>query len=354
MRNFFRNYQELIKSNLFIKFEKQLSNLLDVELSKNLKEVETVKNWVTKLNNKEFSYNGLGTSINSLFIHGYNHSDKGSHPSGVEFDYYDKKERKELADIIFISSFYYRGKKVLEKVTFNQAKWGEIKSTTSSWKIDQGQLYLLSRLPRFNGINGSIISNKDYYINNISKCLTSYGLMNKENFVFISANYLLSAIASKKSVNLKDFQNLSMLTHNINLNFPILDDDIFYHELFYFLERYCIRNDYCLNIFNKLLGTSSTYFTNNTFEFLSEYLKGNIGEIIHNDITKTINSSASVLMSDIIQNIKNVSHMQQNNEAIQFIQNYGGSDNIKINDNIEFEEPENGLGIIQVKVNLGE
>ncbi len=328
--------------------------MLDVELSKNLKEVETVKNWVIKLNNKKFSYNGLGASINSLFIHGYNHSDKGSHPSGVEFDYYDKKERRELADIIFIASFYYRNKKILEKVTFNQAKWGEIKSTTSSWKIDQGQLYLLSRLPRFKGINSSIITNKNYYIDNISKCLTSYGLMNKENFVFISTNYLLTAMAGKKSVNLKDFQSLNTLEHNLNLNFPIFDNDVFYYELFYFLERYCRRNDYCLNIFNKLLGTSSTYFANNTFEFLSEYLKGNIGEIIYNDITKTINSSASALMSDIIQNIKIISHIQQNNEAMQFIQNYDDSGNIKINDNIEFKEPESGLGIIQVKVNLGE
>ena len=210
MRNFFRNYQELIKSNSFIKFEKQLSNLLDVELSKNLKEVETVKNWITNLNGKNFKHNGLSTNINSLFIHGYNHSEKGSHPSGVEFDYYNNKIGKELADIIFISSFYYGNKKVLEKVTFNQAKWGEIKSTTSSWKIDQGQLYLLSRLPRFNGINSSIIKNKDYYIDNISKCLTSYGLMNKENFVFISTNYLLTAMAGKKSVNLKDFESVNL------------------------------------------------------------------------------------------------------------------------------------------------
>jgi hypothetical protein len=352
MKNFFRNYQKLIQSNEFIVFEKKLSHSLDIELSKDLKEVETVKNWITKINGKNFNHDGLNISINSLFIHGYNHSEKGSHPSGVEFDFYNKKENREFADIIFISSFYYRNRKVLEKITFNQAKWGEIKSTTSSWKIDQGQLYLLSRLPRFNGINGSFIPNKDYYIDNISKCLTSYGLMNKENFVFISTNYLLTVMAGKKSVNLKDFQSLNTLEHNAN--FPILDDSVFYYKFFHYLERYCERNCCCLNIFKKLLGASSTYFANNTFEFVSEYLKGNIGEIIHNDITETINSSASLLMQDIIQNIKTFSHKQQNSEAMQFIQNYDDSDNIKINDNIEFKEPESGLGIIQAKVKLGE
>jgi len=354
MRSFFRNYQELIKSDSFIEFEKELSNLLDIELSKNLKEVETVKNWITTINGKKFNYNGLSANINSLFIHGYNHSEKDSHPSGVEFDYYDKKERRELADIIFISSFYYRSKKVLEKITFNQAKWGKVKDTTSSWKIDQGQLYLLSRLPRFNGVNGSFVPNKNYHIDTLSKCLTSYGLINKENFIFISANHLLTAMAGKKSVNLKDFQSLNILEYNLNLNFPFLEDDIFYHELFYFLEKYCRRHNYCLDIFNKLLGTYSICFTNNTYEFISEYLKGNIGEIIYNDITKTINSSASVLMSDIIQNIKSFSYMQKNDEAMQFIQNYDGSENIKNNDYAEFKEPERGLGLIQTKVNLGE
>jgi len=354
MRNFFINYKELINSYSFIKFEKELSNLLDIELSRNLKEVETVKNWITTINGKKFNHNGLSANINSLFIHGYNHSEKDSHPSGVEFDFYNKKERRELADIIFISSFYYRSKKVLEKITFNQAKWGEVKARTSSWKIDQGQLYLLSRLPRFNGVNGSFISNKNYYINTLSKCLTSYGLMNKENFIFISANNLLTAMAGKKSVNLKDFQSLNTLEYNLNLEFPIFEDEIFYYDLFYLLEKYCRRHNYCLDIFNKLLGTSSICFTNNTYEFISKYLKGNIGEIIYNNITTTINSSASDLMSDIIQNIKSFSDMQKNYEAMQFIQNYDGSENIKNHDNIEFKEPKRGLGLIQLKVNLGE
>jgi len=73
MRNFFRNYQELIASNSFIKFEKQLSNLLDVELSKNLKEVETVKNWVSSINSKNFNHNGLSTNIENsqTFFHSF-------------------------------------------------------------------------------------------------------------------------------------------------------------------------------------------------------------------------------------------------------------------------------------------
>ena len=55
-------------------------------------------------------------------------------------------------------------------------------------------------------------------------------------------------------------------------------------------------------------------------------------------------------MSDIIRNIK----AQKNDEAMQFIQNYNGSNDININENNEFKEPKKGLGIIQVKANLGE
>ena len=97
MRNFFKNYQELIKSDDFIKFKKDLSNLLDKELCKDDKEVQTVKEWIEKINGKSCGNKGLDTTINSLFIHGYTSPDKGSFPSGVEFEYYcNKKNKKEL------------------------------------------------------------------------------------------------------------------------------------------------------------------------------------------------------------------------------------------------------------------
>ena len=55
-------------------------------------------------------------------------------------------------------------------------------------------------------------------------------------------------------------------------------------------------------------------------------------------------------MSDIIKNIKALCTQ----EAIQFVINYDGSDNIKTNDNYEFAKSQKGLGIVQVKIDLEE
>lgn len=104
---FIEYYFKVINDKKFIKFGKELAHLLDIELEKNNNEVETVKNWVENIKGKCVNDKYFKVCIDSLFIHAYNHSDNGSFPSGVEFDYYGNLGKAELADILFINSFYY-------------------------------------------------------------------------------------------------------------------------------------------------------------------------------------------------------------------------------------------------------
>ncbi len=353
MENFIEKYQEMIKSKEFNKFKKDLASSLDQELEKNDKEVETVKNWVETINKQTLTTKNQKIDVNSLFIHGFRGSEKGSSPSGVEFDYYGNTCKRELADIIFISSFYYQHKKVFEKATINQAKWSNIKTTNRSWKIEEGQFYLLSRLPVFKGINGSIIKNEEYCIDNMSKCLTSYGLMNKENFVFVSTNNLLTAMGGKKSINLKDFQYLNCLDQNTHVNIPFYHHRHHYHEFFHFLEKYCCKYGCCVNTLSKLFFNTSTTFTNNTYEFVSEYLKGNIGETIHNSMTNLYNKRANILIQDIMKNINEFATTTNNENAVSFIKNYNFIEDSNDNNdnNMKFDK---GFGIVQIKIHLDE
>jgi hypothetical protein len=321
---FFENYQDLIQKEEFIKLCKELSFKLNGTLGQNLNEVESVKQWIgifnqtPGLSNPRFEIN-----FNSVFIHGFNHSEQGSYPSGVEFDYINNlTEKKELADIIFITTFYEKNRKILEKITFNQAKWGEIKRTTSSWKIDEKQLFLLANFPRFSGVNGSLIPNTDYNIEDFSKGLGSYGLMTTKNFIYLSASNLQQLIGRKKSINLNDFKTIPSN---------------------YFYPQYHRFYDYVL------YGLSKP-FCNSTYEFVSDYLSGRIGEVILGMYSQ--NENARHLFHNILNAIRIITNNQSlTHDYSDFINNYG---DFNLNDNlnnIEYMFSSN-LGIVQMNIKL--
>ncbi len=327
MRDRFHKFYDLWFNDRFVQFTKELSFKLNNILCEDLKEVESVKKWVDTFNNtNEFNDNGVSIKFNSVFIHGFdhrfNHYENGSHPSGVEFDYLNNsKSKKELGDILFISSFCENNQKYLEKISINQTKWGVIKKTTSTWEIDEKQLYLISRFPRFNGVNGSIIPNCDFNIEDYSKGLGSYGLMTKENFIYVSALDVLQFIGGKKSINLNDLKNCQR--------------NEFHPDVFWYVYSDLIR-------FSKL-------YCGNTYEFVTEYLRGKIGEVI--DGEHNTNKEAKRLLNHMLSNIKSYSQQTNNQNVINFLNNYGDftdSDNL-INNNIDLN---GNFGIIQMKINL--
>ena len=105
MKEFIYDYSELIKDPDFIAFCKSLSFELNASLGKDLKEVETVKDWNNIFNSKKIVIqNNTSVSFNSIFIHGYKIPQKSSHPSGVRFDYlFGKTDQRELARVYELS-----------------------------------------------------------------------------------------------------------------------------------------------------------------------------------------------------------------------------------------------------------
>ncbi|MBI4977151.1 MAG: hypothetical protein HZC28_06685 [Spirochaetes bacterium] len=321
---FFEKYEELLQKADFIKLCKRLSFQLNGVLGRDLNEVESVKQWVDIFNRTpHLNIPGYEISFNSVFIHGFNHSDKGSYPSGVEFDYLNNlTEKRELADIIFTTSFYENNNKILEKISFNQAKWGAIKRTTSSWEIDKEQLFLLTNFPRFSGANGSLIPNTDFNIEDFSRCLGSYGLMTTENFIYLSARNLQQLIGGKKTINLNDFKSI-----------PSINAHPDYHRYYHYIP----------SIFSKT-------FCNNTYEFITDYLSGRIGEVIIGVFLQ--NDSARFLFHNILSAIKNLTNSQDfTRDFTEFLNKYGDfneNDNLT---NVEYKFSEN-LGIVQLKIKI--
>ena len=350
MHNFIKDYLALTNSSNFIQFYKDLAFKLDVILDKGQGEVKTVQDWVNLLNNENLNSKFGQINFNTIFIHSFNRSQHGSHPSGIEFDsllspkYSSSKiSKKEMGDIIFITSFYDKQNKILEKMTINQVK----KTKDTAWNIDQEQLYFLSRFPRFKGVVGSIIPQKNYYLQDHSKALGSFGLMQNNNFTFLGANRLLTVIGNKSSVKLNDFSLMNNFTPQPNFSL-CLDDDFCYH-LYKKFHR-TIPYQYISSL-NKLFNIEfSNLYSNSTFDFIENYLKGYIGELIACDEYKNIstNTEANRFLNDILSNLS----QDINNQV--FLNNYGyagrNNDNNPIN-SFDFDE-ESGIAIIQVKITL--
>ena len=94
---FFEKHEELLQKTDFIKLCKELSFKLNGVLGQDLNEVESVKQWVDIFNQTpHLSNSGYEISFNSVFIHGFNHSEKGSYPSGVEYDYLNNLTNKKI------------------------------------------------------------------------------------------------------------------------------------------------------------------------------------------------------------------------------------------------------------------
>ncbi|MCF8275040.1 MAG: hypothetical protein K9I95_14540 [Flavobacteriaceae bacterium] len=286
----------------------ELIDKLNSILQMDYKEVKTVKKWVDCFQEtKPILFNGCSIEFNSLFIHGYNIPDCGSYPSGVIFKDSDGKPiKRELADLIFIYSLYKKGKKVSEKITFNQAKWGKKNVKSTSWKIDKYQLELLSDFPPFEGVKNSIVPSYPEINLQIDSCeLGSYGLMTPSRFVYLGAKCLRAIKRARYSVNSKDFDILN--------------------------NGCSIRKE--------------------TDKFISDYLIGKVGEEILNPKLK----EADNLFHSIINSLKLMESYKNEDTVKQavdsFLRKYYDG---QIPDDIEGSEieMEQNMGFVQVKVLL--
>lgn len=300
--------------------------------------VSIIKNIVNSVNVLETNDRHFKILTSSVFIHG--------NKSQVEFEYYGKKTKRELGDIIFILSIVYKGEKYFEKMTINQVK----KSNNVSWTFytdsSKEQLYLLSKFPTFKGVNALLIPGKEYNLLNFSGCLGTYGLLYPPGeFALISSKLLAILTTIKRSIRLKD---LFINTPSYNFQFAYFCCFKNYYRKSLFCYTYCPAF-YCLPVYR------NSYISYYTHDFSDKYLRGLIGELIYaKDLP--FDNSAFQFLQDLMMAIQWKAKKEKNKEMIDFIASYrrninggdGGIDGLS-----EFNYEYGGMGIIYTVVDLG-
>ncbi len=193
MSKFFEGVMEFAKasrSDAFIRDEKKVCSALQGALSAVYRddgdEVQLVERTVEALN----SSHGRHVRLESMFIHG--------NRSRVAFDYYGKEAKKELGDLLVVSTLTNMGTPILQKLTIVQAKRDTKKPY--AWGIDKEQLFFLSNWPEFKGVTG-IFPKREFAIPDYSGCLGSYYLYREPgDLVFVSAKELEKSLGSRKRI----------------------------------------------------------------------------------------------------------------------------------------------------------
>ncbi len=284
--------------------------------------VQTVESVVNHLNNLTITNINphFEISTKSIFIHG--------NRSQVKFDYCGETIQRELGDLIFIVSIILGHQKFFEKFTINQFKKDNSRSKDISWDIrNKGQLYLLSRFPRFSGATGSLIPPRRYTLRNISGCLGSYGLLRRPgDMVFTSASKLDSIIGLRNIVRIGEFGGLISETEYPPWYMPYPYPHIFpnYHyaaDVFDFSHKHLI------------MGIGEP-----TFMRLGNY-NSQARHFLHELLLATIKKTA--IETDLTKEYFDYDYVDSKGE-------YGPRDNSEF-------EPEGGdIGIISTLIKLGE
>ncbi|MCX6582881.1 MAG: hypothetical protein NT166_22120 [Candidatus Aminicenantes bacterium] len=232
-------FQKDSREPIFIEEQKKVASAINASLSQNYlddgNEIDLVKGTIAALNKTP----GSRFKQESLFIHG--------NRSQVQFDYYGKTAKKEMADLILVSTMTYRSKPVLQKMTIVQAK-KDTEKMKASWAIDSEQLHFLSTWPVFTGVKGIFPKKEKNVVIDNSGCMGSYLLYREPgDFVFIAAPSLGRFLGGKKRVNINELTFLQPPTSQINgtnsfgnqypFPFPDTDPD----EWFYMWEKYMHR-----------------------------------------------------------------------------------------------------------------
>ena len=350
------NYCKLIRTKDFVRykniFASKLKKALINEYNKGSKEPNMVSAVVDNINKKLSSFsinNRFEISTTSIFIHG---PSKGQE-TRVEFDYYGKKIKGELGDLIFILSVVYKNKKYFEKFTISQFKKDEKDDNKLiRWNLrNKKQVYLLSRFPTFKGVKGSIIPMKEFNLPNCFGCLGSFNLLYKPgDFVFISASLLETLLGKNKSISLNKISYLGKL---LSYYLPFMGFccwKIMRYECgFYFPD--------CYFDFKNILGFS--HYAYKVYDFVDKYLRGFIGELAYSPIG-WYNKPAGDFLKELLLKIRKKAKEKEDRNILSFIDEFfkysyvGNQINRGGEDREEFDYEGGGIGIIHVLINLGE
>jgi len=343
IENAINKYLEAVKSDVFVRYEKEFSDRIISAISKGYKLglnetylVQIVEAVVNNVNNLTMR-NKFKLDTKSIFIHG--------NKSQVEFNYYGQNAQREFGDLIFIISVVYNNRKYFEKITINQFKKDKTKSRSISWSIsNKKQLYLLSRFPSFKGVTG-LIPKKNYDLPNYSGCLGSYGLLYEPgDFAFVSATRLDSFIGPKNTLKMIELHKLA----NNRVRY-----------LFDWFPIFFLFRPLPLLPFGWFPVFGNCHFCHDTSNFVQEYLRMNIGEPIFMKIGMD-NPQARSFIHEVMSTIKRKAKKERAQGILNFIDAFlkfpyaDKEGQNRFNEGVDFDFEGGGIGIIHTIINLGE
>jgi hypothetical protein len=329
-------YEELMKSDLFLGYEKEFADRMISALSKGYQQglhepplVKVVEDVVNSVNGfvARNPKTQVRLSTKSIFVHGSK--------SQVEFDFYGQNAQRELCDLIFLVSIVLNGQKYFEKMTLNQFKKDKIEHSTTLWSLDnREQLYLLSRFPSFTGIKGSLVPLKKHSLANYSGCLGSYGFLYAPgDFAFVSATRLSLFLGDKKTLRIEELYGLADNKVSYVLGWAPLP----IHPLWYTLFGNC-------------------HFCHHVFSFVDEYLKMNIGEPVFMKVGLD-NPQSRNFLYELMDAIENKAKKEGDRRTLDFINEFNRfpyEDKNRSDKDPDFDFEGGEIGIIHTIIDLGE
>ena len=344
-----RKYLESIETVAFHRHKKELEERLSRAIKSNntSKEEEIVRGIIKNIGSFETQdyQNQLSIITKSIFIHGRR--------SMVEFEYQDRKFRRELGDIIFIISVAFQGKKYFEKMTISQAKRY---STNGGWDLrNKGQLYLLSQFPPFKGIKGSIFPQKEYILPNCTGCLGTYLLLKQPDDLF-----LVSAVLMDHAFGSTQFLSSALRLHELQ-EYPIS----LYNFSRLLLHTVDLLKSYRCSYppMRRMVVTCSYHFLDSVWSFVNGYLRSCVGEPIYIAGERyASNRSALLFIHDLMNTLRErspeeeefVNHFKKYSYYnSEFIDDPNNWDTNKEHRWEEYDKEEGGLGIVLTTIHLG-
>ena len=346
--NCIMRYFNIIHTEDFVLHSKKLAHRMITGIRKGYKEninepniVRLIENIINSVGRFETKNRFFSIITKSIFIHG--------HRSNVDFEYYGRRTRRELGDIIFILSVVYNNRKYFEKMTITQFKKSDIASWNLYNRSAREQLYLLSRFPKFNGADRSLIPNKSYNLPNYSRCLGTHGLLySPGDFSIISSNLLETILHNRKRIYLENLLQYCS-TNYFYIAKPIFIPDLLdIPILFEFYKCFPFIWDF------PLLGVSCVAY--NCYDFSDKYLIGLIGEMIYAK-KMFYNRLAFQFLQDFLMSVKAKAIKKNQKEIREFVDSFYQfeySNPPKYEGSGESDYEGGGIGIIHTIIKLSE
>lgn len=283
---FLKRFEDIAHKVEFIKEQKAMAAAVQSALAQGYlddgSEIDLVRSTIQALNRTPGSF----FHVESLFIHGGR--------SQVQFDYFGKTAKKEVGDLILISTLTFQGSPILQRMTIVQAKKDSSK-TKPSWAIDPEQLHLLSTWPVFQGIRG-IFSGSNTMVVDHSGCMGSYILFRAPgDAVFVAAPLLGSFMQGKKRMTGDELALLhSTMEQRHHFSFGVNSLGVFR----------CFNDpDFCLLPFLHFSGKllQNQLLVANVYEMVNHLALLNIGDFIFSGFPEIkVNTDAYQLLAGII------------------------------------------------------